>query len=797
MKVLEQMLLTFLLNASWQVSLIVTFAVVCDWLLRGVAARYRHLLWVTTLLACLAMPVVSSVRFARETWAQQSSPTQDSVLPVVTSRILTPGVEIATPKVKRSEAMLANDADKEPVAASSISVNAKLALILTVLYALLLLWRIVSLFRAWHRTRIILHSAFACDFSNLFQATLEDCQIVIRSGSFRLLCSAEVPVPVTVGVFRRIIILPQRFINEVNQDVLRSAIGHELVHVARRDYLTNLICEFIYVPLSFHPAAAFVRRRIKHTRELCCDETVAAKLIKPEIYARSLISLIGSAPIWRPLAPDTTIGINESDILEVRIMSLLKTTNFSPRRRTLLLIAASVLLVVPCVAAARFALSFDTAGQEPAARLELKQKLDAEEREKQEREIVRLLQQRTELKERMKESPEGRRAEVEDRLREVERNLDEHKRALEQSARGRELLAKVRAEFSEDGLRLREEMEKRDLEQRLESKDRKARLIYHTEPVYPPDAREKKIEGSVVLGFTVNHDGIPQSIQVKKSLYPSLDQAAVEAVSKWRFEPAMKNGEVVSMWLEAEVNFNLNQEPMRGEAIMRDGRTEYQGQEFRMRRSSEPERRAEEELEVRKRAELARQAKISMDQAIQIATSKVPGKVTECSLVGERWSGPGELAKPSLVFYKVTILSGDELTPVTMHVLVNAADGSIYRTEKEERKRENPEELSFSRSTEKALNGGVLNGKASNLPQPEYPLIARQARASGLVNVEVLIDEGGNVVAAHSVSGHPLLQDAAVKAARQATFTPTRYNGEPVRVRGILTYNFVEAAKNF
>mgnify|MGYP003693759103 CR=1 FL=1 len=90
-------------------------------------------------------------------------------------------------------------------------------------------------------------------------------------------------MPVTVGVFRRIIILPQRFVREVNQDVLRSAIGHELVHVARRDYLTNLIFEFIYVPLSFHPAAAFARRRIKHTRELCCDETVAAKLIQPEV----------------------------------------------------------------------------------------------------------------------------------------------------------------------------------------------------------------------------------------------------------------------------------------------------------------------------------------------------------------------------------------------------------------------------------------------------------------------------------------------------------------------------------
>jgi len=799
MRILEQMLVTFLLNASWQVALIVGFAVVCDRLLRRVAARYRHFLWVATLVACFAVPVLSCARFARETLARQSSATQDSVRPTVTSRILTPGVEIAR-SPERSDAALADEGSKTFGLASSISVNPRLALSLIVLYALLLLWRLASLFRAWHRTRVILKSAFACDFSDSFQRTLEDCQTIIRPGSFRVLCSAEVPVPITVGVFRRIIILPQRFVTEINHDVLRSAIGHELVHVARRDYLTNLIYEFIYVPLSFHPAAALARRRIKHTRELSCDETVAAKLIKPEIYARSLISLIGSAPIWRPLAPDTTIGINESDILEVRIMSLLKTTNFSPRRRTLLLIAASLLLVVPCVAAARFALSFNTARQEPAAKLELKQKLDAEQREKQERMVYELLQQASALKEKMQRAPQSERAEIEAKLREVERDLEEHRRAVEQYRANVEqyradkdrLAQGINRRFTvEDESRLREEMEKRDLEQRLEGKDRKARVIYHTEPAYPPDAREKKIEGSVVLGFTVNHEGIPQSIQVKKSLYPSLDQAAVEAVSRWRFEPAMKNGEPVSMWMEAEVTFNLNQEPLRGEAITRDGRTEYQGQEYKTRMNSEAERRAEEENKRKNYAELARQAKLSMDQAIQIATSKVPGKVLECSLVGERWSGPGELAKPSLVLYHVVILSGDEASPMTTHVLVNAADGSIVKTEKEERKRENPEALSFNRSADKAINGGVLNGSAKSLPQPEYPLIARQAGASGSVSVEILVDEGGNVVAAHSVSGHPLLQAAAVKAARQAAFSPTSLNGEPVMVRGILTYNFV------
>lgn len=90
-----------------------------------------------------------------------------------------------------------------------------------------------------------------------------------------------------------------------------------------------------------------------------------------------------------------------------------------------------------------------------------------------------------------------------------------------------------------------------------------------------------------------------------------------------------------------------------------------------------------------------------------------------------------------------------------------------------------------------AIVGGVLNGKALVLPKPEYPPIARAAHASGTVVVQVLIDEEGNIVAAHAVSGHPLLQSAAVTAAREAKFSPTTLSGQPVKVTGVIQYNFV------
>jgi protein TonB len=89
------------------------------------------------------------------------------------------------------------------------------------------------------------------------------------------------------------------------------------------------------------------------------------------------------------------------------------------------------------------------------------------------------------------------------------------------------------------------------------------------------------------------------------------------------------------------------------------------------------------------------------------------------------------------------------------------------------------------------ISGGVLNGKAISLPKPNYPPIARQAHASGTVVVQVTIDENGNVISAHAVSGHPLLQAVAVAAARGARFSPTKLSGQPVKVTGVITYNFV------
>jgi len=88
------------------------------------------------------------------------------------------------------------------------------------------------------------------------------------------------------------------------------------------------------------------------------------------------------------------------------------------------------------------------------------------------------------------------------------------------------------------------------------------------------------------------------------------------------------------------------------------------------------------------------------------------------------------------------------------------------------------------------VSAGVLNGKAITLPVPDYPAEAKAAGAEGVVVIQIMVDEQGNVTDARAISGPKLLQETSVNAARQAKFSPTLLSGEPVKVTGALVFNF-------
>lgn len=90
----------------------------------------------------------------------------------------------------------------------------------------------------------------------------------------------------------------------------------------------------------------------------------------------------------------------------------------------------------------------------------------------------------------------------------------------------------------------------------------------------------------------------------------------------------------------------------------------------------------------------------------------------------------------------------------------------------------------------KPVSGGVLNGVALSLPAPNYPEFARRMRTTGLVEVDVVVDENGKVVSARALSGPVALRDVSVQAALRARFSPTKLSGQPVKISGLINYNF-------
>ena len=498
MKTSSQLLLTFLLNAVWQIALIAALASFGAWLLRRSAIRYQHWLWVAALCLSLLVPVVTAVRAVPigSVSSLQPSFERELINPVLTNQAL----PLQSPSTG--------------VSSWSFELNRTLGLTLLVIYAALLLYRGFRLAQAWHTTRNIRRSATELEPDENIVEIIRQCEadLNFKSGRVSVCRSQSLPMPVTIGLFRPVIILPDSLLREGNTDLLTSAIGHEFIHVARHDYVLNLVYELLYLPVSFHPAAALLRRKIKQTRELCCDELVAERILNAETYARSLVALAGSAPPLRRLSVTTTVGIADADILEARIMSLLSKPKMNRRWKKLLLLGVSLLLVVPSITAAAFAMRFEVANvvQDPQ-------------------------QEQKELQEKKKADDIARGA----------RTVDEFKERMARDPRFRE----------------------------------------------------------------------------------------------------------------------------------------------------EVKRKQEVEMEMRalKHGALVRLSRLSMDQAIQIATSQTPGKVLECNLDADKWEEPGKLAKDGVVFYRVVI--ADEANPgAATHVWVNAVDGSLIKTEKElPRKQRSPE----------------------------------------------------------------------------------------------------------
>jgi bla regulator protein BlaR1 len=107
----------------------------------------------------------------------------------------------------------------------------------------------------------------------------------------RLVASARVSVPMSVGWLRPVILMPVSVLYRLPQDQLEMILAHELGHIRRFDYLFNVLQIVVETLMFYHPAITWMSRRVREEREHCCDDLVVRACGRPATYARALANL--------------------------------------------------------------------------------------------------------------------------------------------------------------------------------------------------------------------------------------------------------------------------------------------------------------------------------------------------------------------------------------------------------------------------------------------------------------------------------------------------------------------------
>ena len=137
-----------------------------------------------------------------------------------------------------------------------------------------------------------LRTRYVQPISAYWQEKLDDyAQQINLHRKVELMESAMVQVPLMVGYFKPLVLLPMGTVNALSEEEVEAILAHELAHIWRNDYLMNLIQSLVEVLFYFNPAVWWISANIRMERENCCDD-IAVRLCGNSIaYAKALVSL--------------------------------------------------------------------------------------------------------------------------------------------------------------------------------------------------------------------------------------------------------------------------------------------------------------------------------------------------------------------------------------------------------------------------------------------------------------------------------------------------------------------------
>ena len=336
MRDFEFWILAYVLNSLWQVPLLFAAGWLAARSLRSAGAEAEHRVWVVTLVLQSLLPAVSTFSFD---WLRTLAflgwnPNKPGEAQV--SVIMGGGTGIG---VLPSPAWL--------LAAIAFSYVAVVAW-----FAARFLWRAIDLPALRRDVVPVRLTGEAALF-------WERCSKGFAAVS--IAASSRIFSPVTLGLRRKLILLPANMGQLLQASDLRTVIAHEFAHIHRKDFLKNLLYQLLSLPVTYHPLLWLTRTKVMESREMVCDQMATAMTGRNE-YAQSLLRLASLLVAGKLHTTPHTIGIFDANLFERRLMNLTENPkNLQGAPRVAIVMACAVLGLATCGTALALGMRVDSA----------------------------------------------------------------------------------------------------------------------------------------------------------------------------------------------------------------------------------------------------------------------------------------------------------------------------------------------------------------------------------------------------------------------------------------------------
>ncbi|MFN2528302.1 MAG: pentapeptide repeat-containing protein [Candidatus Baltobacteraceae bacterium] len=300
---LSRFIVAIILNSIWEDAILVFAAWLVLRTLRNTNASTRYLSWLLTMIAAVALPVITSIPQTTLIGAPAQQVASSNTLPQARSHSVQP-----------PETVTARDGSvttTQPVPAPSFRVPERLRLLLPS-------WLATVLFGVWFLIALIIGVRLAIDLVSLERLKRDSLPLPVqfrdqmeswvkaaygKAREVRICVSDRTTVPVAVGLFDSMILLPQHLLEELSAGELDRISLHELAHLHRGDDWTNSVQRFAQTLLFFNPAIRFVGSQLDLEREVACDDWVLSLTGEVRPYATCLTRM-AELTAWphRPLA---------------------------------------------------------------------------------------------------------------------------------------------------------------------------------------------------------------------------------------------------------------------------------------------------------------------------------------------------------------------------------------------------------------------------------------------------------------------------------------------------------------